>query len=43
MMFVLLSFADKYFMKFVILCIIDTTIGLILLKYNDFYFIKYLV
>ena len=33
LMFVLLSFADKYFMKFVILCIIDTTIGLILLKY----------
>ena len=32
--FVLLSFVDKYFMKFVILCIIDTTIGLILLKYT---------
>ena len=31
--FVLLSFIDKYFIKFVILCIIDTIIGLILLKY----------
>ena len=31
--FVLLSFFDKYFLKFLILCIIDTTIGLILLKY----------
>ncbi len=31
--FILLSFIDKYFIKFIILCIIDTTIGLILLKY----------
>ena len=31
--FVLLSFIDKYFIKFVILCIIDTIIGLVLLKY----------
>lgn len=31
--FVLLSFFDKYFIKFLILCIIDTIIGLILLKY----------
>lgn len=31
--FVLLSFIDKYFIKFIILCIIDTIIGLILLKY----------
>ena len=31
--FVLLSFIDKYFIKFIILCVIDTIIGLILLKY----------
>lgn len=32
--FILLSFIDKYFIKFIILCIIDTIIGLILLKYT---------
>ena len=32
--FVLLSFIDKYFIKFIVLCIIDTIIGLILLKYT---------
>ena len=31
--FVLLSFIDKYFIKYVILCVIDAIIGLILLKY----------
>jgi len=31
--FVLLSFVDKYFIKYVILCVIDAIIGLILLKY----------
>ena len=32
--FLLLSFIDKYFIKFIILCVIDTIIGLILLKYT---------
>lgn len=32
--FILLSFIDKYFIKFIILCVIDTIIGLILLKYT---------
>ncbi len=31
--FLLFSFYNKYFFKFLILCIIDTAIGLILLKY----------
>ena len=31
--FLMLSFVDKYFIKFVVLSIIDTIIGLILLKY----------
>jgi len=32
--FLLFSFYSKYFFKFLILCIIDTAIGLILLKYS---------
>ena len=39
--FLLFSFYSKYFFKFLILCIIDTAIGLILLKYAILMLDKY--